>query len=127
MFEFVDVAIVCLIRYDGLPSTNIAFYHFDILWNQTIVIYPVILCNKCYQWIQQESARREAIGKLDFESLNLPVIYLIRDHYNDVIMRAMASHITRVSIVYSTVGSDGDQRKHQSSASLAFVPRAQGQ
>ena len=36
-------------------------------------------------------------------------------------MSAMASLITGVSIVYSTVCSDADQRKHQSSASLAFV------
>ena len=33
----------------------------------------------------------------------------------------MASQITRVSIVYSTVCSGADQRKLQSSASLAFV------
>ena len=33
----------------------------------------------------------------------------------------MASQITGVSIVCSTVGSGGDQRKYQSSASLAFV------
>ena len=36
-------------------------------------------------------------------------------------MTAMASLVTGVSIVYSTVCSGGDQRKHQSSASLAFV------
>ena len=42
-------------------------------------------------------------------------------HYNDVIMGAMASQITSLTIVYSTVYSDADQRKHQSSASLAFV------
>ena len=42
-------------------------------------------------------------------------------YYNDVIMGAMASQITGVSIVYSTVCSGADQRKHQSSASLAFV------
>ena len=34
---------------------------------------------------------------------------------------AMASQITRSSIVCTTVCSDTDQRKHQSSASLAFV------
>ena len=44
-------------------------------------------------------------------------------HYNDVIMRTMAPQITSVSIVYSTVCSDADQGKHQSSASLAFVKR----
>ena len=42
-------------------------------------------------------------------------------HYNDVIMGAMASQITSLTIVYSAVYSDADQRKHQSSASLAFV------
>ena len=42
-------------------------------------------------------------------------------HYNDVIMSAMASQITSLTIVYSSVYSGADQRKHQSSASLAFV------
>ena len=42
-------------------------------------------------------------------------------HYSDVIMGSVASQITSLTIVYSTVYSDADQRKHQSSASLAFV------
>ena len=42
-------------------------------------------------------------------------------HYNDVIMGAMASQINSLTIDYSTIYSDADQRKHQSSASLAFV------
>ena len=42
-------------------------------------------------------------------------------HYNDVIMSMMASQITNLMIVYSTVYSGTDQRKHQSSTSLAFV------
>ena len=42
-------------------------------------------------------------------------------HYGDVIMGTMASQITSLTIVYSTVYSDADQRKHQSSTSLAFV------
>ena len=42
-------------------------------------------------------------------------------HYNDVIMSLFASQITSLTIVYSTVYSDADQRKHQSAASLAFV------
>ena len=36
-------------------------------------------------------------------------------------MGAIASQITSLTIVYSTVYSDADQRSHQSSASLAFV------
>ena len=42
-------------------------------------------------------------------------------HYGDVTMGAIASQITSLTIVYSIVYSDADQRKHQSSASLAFV------
>ena len=39
-------------------------------------------------------------------------------HHSDVIMGAMASQITSLIIVYSTVYSSSEQRKHQSSASL---------
>ena len=46
---------------------------------------------------------------------------ILHIHYNDVIMGAIASQITSLTIVYSAVYSDTDQRKHQSSASLAFV------
>ena len=42
-------------------------------------------------------------------------------HYSDVIMDTMASQITSLTIVYAMVYSGTDQRKHQSSASLAFV------
>ena len=51
-------------------------------------------------------------------------------------MTTMASQITSLTIVYSTVYSDADQGKHQSSSSLAFVwgihrdqwiPRTKGQ
>ena len=57
-------------------------------------------------------------------------------HYIDVIMTTMASQITSLTVVYSTVYSGADQRKQQSSASLAFVwgihrdrwiPRIKGQ
>ena len=41
-------------------------------------------------------------------------------YYCDLIMGAMASQITSPTIVYSAVYSGADQRKHQSSASLAF-------
>ena len=43
------------------------------------------------------------------------------NHYCDVIMGAIVSQITSLAIGYSTVYSDADQRKLQSSAPLAFV------
>ena len=42
-------------------------------------------------------------------------------HYADVIMTILASLITSLTVVYAIVYSDVNQRKHQSSASLAFV------
>ena len=57
-------------------------------------------------------------------------------HYIDVIMTTIASQITSLTFAYSIVYSEADQRKHQSSASLAFVrgihryrwiPRTKGQ
>ena len=57
-------------------------------------------------------------------------------HYIDVIMTTVASQITSLTSVYSIVYSGADQRKHQSSATLAFVrgihrdrwiPRKKGQ
>ena len=42
------------------------------------------------------------------------------DHYGDVIMGTMATQITSLTIVFSTIYS-GTYKKHQSSASLALV------
>ena len=50
-------------------------------------------------------------------------LYYIKttEHHSDVIIGTMASQITSLISVYLTVYSSADQRKHQSSASLAFV------
>ena len=55
--------------------------------------------------------------------VNIDSCYGCLHHYNDVIMGLMASQITSLTIVYSSVYSGTDQRKHQSSTSLAFVRR----
>ena len=64
------------------------------------------------------------------------IIIITARHYNDVIMTTMASQFTSLTVVYSAVYSEADQRKHQTSASLAFVrginrdwwiPRTKGQ
>ena len=46
---------------------------------------------------------------------------VLNNHYTDVIMSTVASQITSLTIVYSSVCSGADQRKHHSSAPLAFV------
>ena len=46
--------------------------------------------------------------------------YPNQSYYNDVIMTTMASQITTLTVVYSTVYSDADQRQHQ-------IPHTKGQ
>ena len=52
---------------------------------------------------------------------NISVWIKCLKHYDDVIMTMLASQITSLPVVCSIVYSDVNQRKHQSSASLAFV------
>ena len=72
----------------------------------------------------------------DLRSYWTSVITVEITHCTDVIMTTMASQITSLTVIYSTVYSDADQRKLQSSASLTFVwginrdrwiPRTKGQ
>ena len=69
-------------------------------------------------------------------AISAALVRMNSKHYDDVTMGAIASQITGLGIVYSAVYSDADQRKHESSASLAFVwgihrdrwiPRTKGQ
>ena len=54
-------------------------------------------------------------------NINLYTSEKLYPHYGDVIMSTLASQITSLAIVCSTVYSGAGQRKYQSSASLAFV------
>ena len=51
----------------------------------------------------------------------IPLKRTLKCHYDDVIITLLASQITSLVVVYSIVYSGVNQRKHQSSASLAFV------
>ena len=83
---------------------------------------------------QQEPKRCSAWGRM-WEYTGVYVRVRSR-HCNDVIMGAIASQITSLTIVYSVVYSNADQRKHQSSTSLPlcgeftgdrWIPRTNGQ
>ena len=87
----------------GFPSqrdSNVELWCFGVFWSQQAVELTAQL-----SW---------------FETPWRPCDAIIM-HYKHVIMSAMASQITSPMIVYSTVYSGTDERKHQSSASLAFV------
>ena len=74
----------------------------------TEIIYNIILTKYC---------RNLRLAQINWSSTS----NICRKHYSNVIMTTMAYQITSPTIVYSTVYSGADQRKHQSSASLAFV------
>ena len=65
-----------------------------------------------------ENGENDGMEEMDIV-IPTPGIEMI--HYNDVIMDTIASQITSLKIVYSTVYSDADKKTHQSSASLVFV------
>ena len=91
----------------------------------------LILCNPLRT---QGTVVAFPLPSVSFIIINVILLRIL--HYSDVIMSTIASLITSLAVVYSTVYSDADQRKHQSSASLAFVwgihrdrwiPRTKGQ
>ena len=102
----------------------------DIPYNKQIIFSCYMYCHRG-EWqisaIQSKvltnssilGTRSESFWKLSlwiYTSLKVCVRY----HYTDVIMSAIAPQITSLTIVYSIVYSGADQRKHQSSSSLAF-------
>ena len=121
-------------------ATGVLCVRNQMLWN-----YDLISVSN-YNWNRSPWPLDQRIYKLSKTRLgSLPSV--VKDpqstkarwgqvHNNDVIMTTIASHITSLTVVYSIVYSDADQRKHQSSASLAFVrgshrgrwiPRTNGQ
>ena len=56
----------------------------------------------------------------------LTMVNIMTYHYSDVIINAMTSQISSVSVVYLTVCSGQDQRKHQSSGDR-WILRTKGQ
>ena len=74
------------------------------------------IMNTAYQWLSTEySSIFSALGMELLQSCAKP------SHYSDIIMSTVASQITTLSIVCSTICSRAHQRNHQSSTSLALV------
>ena len=89
---------------------NIEKYHWDFPFYYLVTKYTFKF--------QLMSVEADNI-KTFYVIIHVPTLKL--EHYSDVKMGVMASLITSLTIVYSTVYSDADQWKHQSSASLTFV------
>ena len=74
----------------------------------------IITCSVRYRTILEDALKNMKV-------FLLCIVLLWFFYYSDVIMTTTVSEIIGVSIVYSTICSGADQRKHQSSAWLAFV------
>ena len=88
-----------------------------LLWEMQLKILVAKCLPFClithWQWMSYQ----RTISLSNFVTRAFAVLY-----YSDVIMSGMASQISSLTIVYSTVHSSGaDQRKHQSSVSQVFV------
>ena len=105
-----------------MPPYQYRIFHFKFKADVTL---PYLYNGISYAWNVSEANKvdRDAVAQAS-------------SHYGDVIMTRIASQITSLTVVYSIVYSGADQRKHQSSASLAFVqgihrdrwiPRTKGQ
>ena len=79
-----------------------------------------------WRHIDRQTDRQTGIGTVNLAvfrqlAVNTSNCRIFKSHYSDVRMGTIASQINSLAIVYSAVYSGADQRKHQSSASLAFV------
>ena len=109
--------------FNYIAQCGIDLYHL-----QNIMLIAVIICSLIHKThIIQFQLLRIIASKTNVFCLGfiwllaLLLCNNILNHYSNVIMGTMASQITSLTIVYSTVYSDVDQRKHQISASLIFV------
>ena len=105
--------VIMMVAYAPAPNRHQAIpnHHADFQW-----LHNIILANIWYYVIYNNgitAIKQTILGRCG--EIGNP------SHYNDVIMSTMASQITSLTIVYSSVYSGADQRKHQSLASLAFV------
>ena len=109
-------------------------HHVSISWNIYIMYYLVTATHTAGNWQYKVGNHQMSyFENTQYRNYSMQVLVAIWPTkssfwvanlcalYNDFIVSVMASQITGVSIVCSIVGSGADQRKHQSSASLAFV------
>ena len=99
------------------PSTNLWsgveewWHHNGEAWVTSYPVMAVITWNCC-------RSQNKRVPWFQSNDRNAPYNF---QQYSDVLTNAMASQLTGVLIVCPNVRSGTDQRKHQSSASLAFV------
>ena len=91
-----------------IPSTYVASFWLTTFLHRWLII-----------WLRLKIIKFQLHGR--FLKPHLQWCSEYPAHYNDVIMGTMASQFTSLTIIYLSIYSGADHRKHQSSASLAFV------
>ena len=87
-----------------------------LLIHVTRIFRLTLLYRRFHTWWVQNISRDSADNEV--RCVYYSVLHI---HYNDAIMSDMPSQIISLTTVYSTVYSRCRSKKHQSSASLAFV------
>ena len=100
---------------EDLSHVYVVFCRCQCPWNKYSGLVSYTYRPICNTWLSASRVKEACIL--------LPLLFDINSWPldNDVIMSTMASQNTILTIVYSTVYSGTDQRKHESSSSLAFV------
>ena len=121
------------IQQCSIQKRNVHFFVLKgVLWDMEQVCVHYEICESgqlCDFWYLRYDITAATNLEIGHQSIRVDdqVIFKcagfqsLDKHYNDVILSAMASQITSLTIVYSTVYWGADQRKHQISASLAFA------
>ena len=100
----------CVVWRNALSGYSLKKWIIIVVLLGSYSIYPTA------QWSNTGCHSQRIERGWEFFRFKADPMSVVSDHYSYVII---ASQITGVSMVYSTVCSGADQRKHQSSASLA--------
>ena len=119
------------IRKEWLPVYIVFVHIFSDIWS--ILNYvpfdlgngatsaDMILCEQLFQKLNYSRKQMDIFVRVSLVSPLYTQGTFLDLFYNGVIMSAKESQIISLTIGYSTVYTGADERKHQSSASLAFV------
>ena len=120
--------IIAMLSGESYGSMYIVFLNKSIIDLLAIFIFKSLFYRFMYAYclVHMVTAHGALLSLGLCKKKNFYILYIDEDlmtenHYNDVMMGAMASQISSLTIVYSSVCSRAAQRKYQSSASLAFV------
>ena len=99
---------------------RILYCHFPLTWSLLFSISRI--CLNIIGKSPDGLTKEVFIGvEIFWWNLSNKLVAFTAIHYNDVIMGVVASQITGVPVVCTVIGSGTNQRKYQTSASLALV------